>query len=53
MVVQRIDGENLLTLYVCESQNGCNILIPVLELGLVKQTLHSRVVDVGGITVWA
>ncbi len=32
MVVQRIDSENLLTLYVSESQNGCNILIPVLEL---------------------
>ena len=47
MVVQRIDSENLLTLYVSESQNGCNILIPVLELGLVKQNLHIRVVDDG------
>ena len=47
MVVQCIDGEYLLTLYVCESQNGCNILIPVLELGLVKQNLHIRVVDDG------
>ena len=42
MVVQRIDSENLLTLYVSESQNGCNIFIPVLELSLVKQNKESE-----------
>ena len=37
VVVKRIDGENLLSLHRCQSEDGRNIIVPVLELCLVEQ----------------
>lgn len=47
MVVQRIDGENLLTLYVSESRIAAISSYLSLNLVSVKQNLHIRVVDDG------
>ena len=47
MVVQSVDGEYLLPLHLCQAQDCRYFLIPVLELGLVKQYLHIGVVDDG------
>ena len=44
-VVQGIDGKNLLPLDGSQSQDGGNLLVPVLELRLVEQYLHIGVVD--------
>ena len=44
-VVQGVDGKNLLPLDGSQSQNGGNLLVPVLELRLDEQYLHIRVVD--------
>ena len=38
MVVQRIDGENLLTLYVSESKSGRKMLLYVLILGMAAKS---------------
>ena len=46
-VVQGIDGEYLLPLDGSQSQDGGNVLVAVLELGLVEQYLHIGVVDDG------
>lgn len=46
-VVQGIDGEYLLPLDGCQSQDGSNVLVAVLELGLVEQYLHIGIVDDG------
>ena len=46
-VVQGIDGKYLLPLDGGQSQDGSNVLVAVLELGLVEQYLHIGVVDDG------
>ena len=46
-VVQGIDGKYLLPLDGGQSQDGGNVLVAVLELGLVEQYLHVGVVDDG------
>ena len=47
VVVQVVDGEDLLALDGCESEDGRYLVIPVLELTLVEQDLHVGVVDDG------
>ena len=46
-VVQGIDGKYLLPLDGGQSQDSGNVLVAVLELGLVEQYLHVGVVDDG------
>ena len=45
MVIERIDSKNLLSLYVGDSEDGSNLIIPILELRLGKQYLDIGVVD--------
>ena len=39
MVVQGVDGKDLLSLYISDTENSSYLIISVLELGLVKQDL--------------
>ena len=45
LVVERVDGEYLLLLYRGQAEDGGDVVVPVLELRLVKQYLHIGIVD--------
>jgi len=48
VVVQGVDGEDLLLLHLCQSEDGTNGIVSVLELALVEEDFHVRVVyDMG------
>ena len=47
MVIQTVDGKDLLSLYISDTEDGGYLIISVLELALVKQYLDVRVVDDG------
>ena len=47
MVVERIDGEDLLSLHRRQSEDGRYVIVSVLELGLVEQDFHITIVDDG------
>ena len=45
MVIERIDSKNLLALYVGDTEDSGYLILPILELRLVKQYLDIGVVD--------
>ena len=47
MVVEGVDGEDLLLLYLRQAEDGTDVIVPVLELALVEENFHITVVDDG------
>ena len=45
VIIEGIDREDLLTLNGSQTENGCNVFVSVLKLGLVKKYLDVRVID--------
>ena len=45
MVIQTVDGKNLLTLYICNTENSSNLIISILELALIQKNLDVGVID--------
>ena len=47
MVIQTVDGKDLLSLYISDTEDGSYLVISVLELGLVEKDLDVGVIDDG------
>lgn len=47
MVVESVDGEDLLLLDLCEAEDSRDLVIAVFELALVKQNLDVAIVNDG------
>lgn len=47
VVVEGVDGEDLLLLHLCQSENGTDGIVTILELALVEEDFYVRVVDDG------
>ena len=45
VVVKAVDGEDLLSLNRCQSEDSRDVIVSILEFGLVKQNFHVAVVD--------
>ena len=45
MVVQGVDGKDLLSLYISDTEEGSYLILSVLELAVVEQDLDVRVID--------